>query len=138
MTIDDYMNAERFPMTSQKGYSPDTQLRMDAFNLDDLQEAIEMGHKMNAKEAAVFQELKTKEPHIGRLVKELRQAEVAQQSPNASTPSPFKMTSDEVLDLIRRNRSILQEESNNANIANQFPASGTASPCNDHETDRSV
>ena len=38
MTLDDYMNAERFPMTSHSDYSPDTQLQMDAFNLDAIME----------------------------------------------------------------------------------------------------
>ena len=97
-----------------------------------------MGHKLTAKEAAVFQELKTKGPHIGRLSAEVREAEVAQQTAKACTSHPFKVTRDEVLDLMDRNLAHLQEESRNANIANRLPASGTTSPCNDHETDRSV
>ena len=80
MTLDDYMNAEKFPMTSQSDYSPVTQLKMDAFNLDQMEEGIEMGHKLTSEEAARFQELKTKGPHIGMLSKELRQQEKAQQS----------------------------------------------------------
>ena len=73
MTLDDYMNAERFPMTSHSDYSPVTQLKMDAFNLDAMEEALEEGREMNATQAAAYEELKTKGPHIGRLARELAQ-----------------------------------------------------------------
>lgn len=136
MTLDDYMNAENFPMTSHSDYSPVTQLKMDAFNLDQMVEGIEMGHKLTSEEAARFQELKTKEPHIGPLARELRAAEVVQQAPNACTPRPFKVTRDEVLDLIRRNRASLEEESRTANSAIQLPASGDSASCDDQGAGR--
>ncbi len=77
LTLAEYMDLSSFPVTSLPRYSgdPKTQILMDAFNLDQLNEAIEMGQPLNDKQRAVLQELKQKEPHMQRLSKELREQE---------------------------------------------------------------
>ena len=74
MTLDDYMNAELFPVTTQASYTADIQLRMDAFNLDALKEEIELKQPLNDRQRAALQELTTKEPHMARLTQELSAA----------------------------------------------------------------
>ncbi len=75
LTLAEYMDLSSFPVTARSHYSPKEQLRMDAFNLDQLNEGLELGEKLNNKQHAALAELKRKEPHMARLAKELREQE---------------------------------------------------------------
>ena len=77
MTLTDYMNLEKFPMTSQKGLSPQKQLRLDAFNHDQLEEAIERGHQMDEEQIQIRKELAIKRPWMAALAKEVAAQEKA-------------------------------------------------------------
>ena len=72
MTLSDYLNADRFPLTSRPAYSPKEQFFMDAFNLDQLEEGIADGAELNEKQRAAYEELKTKQPQMTRLTGLLR------------------------------------------------------------------
>ena len=67
MKLSDYMNKAKFPLTSQPGLSAKEQLMIDAFNLDQLKEALEMKVPLNEKQKAHLRELKEKAPHMGAL-----------------------------------------------------------------------
>lgn len=77
MTLTDYMNPEKFPTTSQKGLSPQEQLRLDAFNHDQMVEAIARGATMNKMQEQAWEEFKVKRPWMAALAKELAAQEKA-------------------------------------------------------------
>jgi len=110
MILNDYMSAEKFPMASRSDYSPDTQLQMDAFDLDAMELRIAEGHKLNDKQAAVFQELKTRGPHIGPLARLVTQQQQASQQPVTSAATSLDLSQEGVIDLMRRNQASFQEE----------------------------
>jgi hypothetical protein len=74
MTLTDYMDLEKFPATSQKGLTPQNQLRIDAFNYDQLEEAIARGHQMDAEQIQVRAELQTKRPWMAELTRQVTPA----------------------------------------------------------------
>ena len=88
VTLEEYMDAVRFPVTSRSHYSPHQQLRIDAFNLDQLNEGLELGEAFNDKQQAALQELKRKEPHMARLAAELRQQEKNFAEASRNPPQP--------------------------------------------------
>jgi hypothetical protein len=51
------------------------QLRIDAFNFDQLVEYKETGGELDDKQKAAWQELGEKIPHLARLTREIREAE---------------------------------------------------------------
>jgi hypothetical protein len=75
MTLSDYTDAARFPATTQRGLSAKDQLRIDAFNYDQLTEYIDMGGELSEKQKAAWRELTEKIPHLARLTREVREAE---------------------------------------------------------------
>ncbi len=79
LTLVEYTSPERFPVTSLPRYAgdPGTQLRMDAFNLDQLNEGLELGEMFNDRQRAALAELQEKQPHMQRLMQELRDQEKA-------------------------------------------------------------
>lgn len=81
MTITEYMNPEKFPMTSQKGSSPENQLWLDAFNYDQLEEAIAGGLQMNEMQIKARAELKIKRPWMAELTKQLAAAKKIDKDP---------------------------------------------------------
>jgi len=88
MTLTDYMDLEKFPATSQKGLSPEKQLRIDAFNYDQLEEAIARGHQMDAEQIQVRAELQAKRPWMAELTRQIAAAKKIDKKPE-KTPAPI-------------------------------------------------
>ena len=87
MTLTDYMNLEKFPATSQKGLSPEKQLRIDAFNYDQIEEAIGRGLPMNKMQEEAWEELQAKRPWMAELTKQVAPAKKIDKKPE-KTPAP--------------------------------------------------
>ena len=69
MTPADYMNKEKFPLTSQRGSSVHAQLLVDAINFDQLERAIADGQQLDEEQMKIRQELQIKRPwmkEVGR------------------------------------------------------------------------
>lgn len=118
MTIDEYCDTARFPVTSHKGCSPMEQLRMDAFNLDALREEIELDNPLNERQQAALKELRIKEPHIGPLSAEVARQKIADQNsiaeedavPKHPALRPFiRMTKERLSELIEANRPVFDD-----------------------------
>ena len=88
MKLSDYMNPEKFPATSQKGLSPQEQLRLDAFNYDQLEEAIGRGLPMNKMQEEAWEELQAKRPWMAELTRQLMPAKKIDKKPEM-TPAPM-------------------------------------------------
>lgn len=88
MTLTDYMNPEKFPATSQKGLSPQEQLRIDAFNYDQLEEAIAGGHQMDEEQIQIRKELQAKRPWMAELTRHIAAAKKNDKKPEI-TPAPI-------------------------------------------------
>jgi hypothetical protein len=95
MTLTDYMNLEKFPATSQKGLSPEKQLRIDAFNYDQLEEAIARGHQMDAEQIQVRAELQTKRPWMAELTRQIAAAKKIDKKPEMAPPPMINTDMDE-------------------------------------------
>jgi hypothetical protein len=71
LTIEEYMDPDRFPLTTQKGLSPKNQLFLDAFKYDGMrQEVEEEGRKPDDHFRQVWAELEVKVKDIPRLAAE--------------------------------------------------------------------
>ena len=98
MKLADYLDPEKFPLTSQPGLSASQQLRLDSLNLDDMkqyqQELRATGKSMPADDRTLLDELLLKQPHIERLSREAAATAAAateasqDQSAEASPSSP--------------------------------------------------
>ena len=88
MTLTEYMNPEKFPATSQKGLSPQDQLRIDAFNHDQMVEAIGRGLPMNKMQEEAWEELQAKRPWMAELTKQVAPAKKIDKKPE-KTPAPI-------------------------------------------------
>ena len=77
VTLEEYMNPLKFPMTFQKGLSPAKQLRLDAFNYDQLEEAIARGHQMDEEQVKIRAELQAKRPWMEELSRQITAQEKA-------------------------------------------------------------
>jgi hypothetical protein len=66
LTASDYLDSRRFPLTSQR-LELASQLRIDAFNLDALRQAIEDGDVLDESQRAHLAELEAKEPNMKKL-----------------------------------------------------------------------
>jgi hypothetical protein len=77
MKPSDVLNAERFPLTTQKGLSVKQQLLIDAVNLDALREQMESGPPLDAEQQARLAELEEKEPFKAEIMAALREEEKA-------------------------------------------------------------
>ncbi|MEB3160303.1 MAG: hypothetical protein VKL20_02450 [Synechocystis sp.] len=62
LTLNDYLNPEKFPMTTQKDLSPSQQFRIDAFNYDSLIQYLDEGGTLDQKQQAILKELEVKIP----------------------------------------------------------------------------
>jgi hypothetical protein len=60
VTLDEYLNPERFPATTQKGLAPARQMMIDAFNFGQLKEFLANGGQMSESQAARWTELQEK------------------------------------------------------------------------------
>lgn len=72
----DYMNPEKFPLTSQKGLSVDDQKLIDNFNYNQFLEALEEKQELDENQKARLQEYLEKK----KLLEQLRQS--TRQNPN--------------------------------------------------------
>ena len=88
MTLTEYMNPEKFPATSQKGLSPEKQLRLDAFNYDQLEEAVAGGHQMDEEQIQIRKELQAKRPWMAELTRQVAPAKKNDKKPE-KTPAPI-------------------------------------------------
>ena len=95
MTLTDYMNLEKFPATSQKGLTPQNQLRIDAFNYDQLEEAIARGHQMDAEQIQVRAELQAKLPWMAELTRQVTPAKKFDKKPEMAPPPMINTDMDE-------------------------------------------
>ena len=95
MTLTDYMDLEKFPATSQKGLSPEKQLRIDAFNYDQLEEAIARGHQMDAEQIQVRAELQAKRPWMAELTRQITPAKKIDKKPEMAPPPMINTDMDE-------------------------------------------
>jgi hypothetical protein len=82
------MNPEKFPATSQKGLSPEKQLRLDAFNYDQLEEAIAGGHQMDEEQIQIRKELQAKRPWMAELTRQIAAAKKNDKKPEMA-PEPI-------------------------------------------------
>ena len=87
MTLQEYLDPRRFPLTTQPGYTPRDQLMMDAFNYDKFNELAESGELQAGRRTAIWAELRAKEPHIARLTRELRAADSPRIAWASSSPT---------------------------------------------------
>jgi hypothetical protein len=65
MTLSDYLSAECFPATTQAGLSASQQMKIDAFNYDQLKEHLEDGGTLSKIQRAIWRELKERYRHSG-------------------------------------------------------------------------
>ena len=86
MKLSDYMNPEKFPATSQKGLSPEKQLRLDAFNYDQLVEAIGRGLPMNKMQEEAWEELQAKRPWMAELTRQIAPKKIDKKPEMAPAP----------------------------------------------------
>lgn len=61
MTIDEYLDPERFPLTTRPGLSPGQQFRADAYDLKRLREYVSAGGAVSDRKRARLAELEAKE-----------------------------------------------------------------------------
>lgn len=87
MTLTDYMNPEKFPATSQKGLSPQEQLRIDAFNYDQIEEAIGRGLPMNKMQEEAWEELQAKRPWMAELTRQIAAVMNIDKMPKMAPPT---------------------------------------------------
>jgi hypothetical protein len=75
MTLADYMNPARFPLTTQPGLTAKQQLMIDDFNFNQMSQAVkEEGRTLAGEDLARWNELQEKAEHRGRLLEELKGA----------------------------------------------------------------
>lgn len=60
MTAEQYMDKERFPLSTADGASLEEQLQIDAINWDDLERAKKDGIKLDKHKRAILKELRYK------------------------------------------------------------------------------
>jgi hypothetical protein len=75
MTLQEYLDPQRFPLTTEPNYTPRQQLMMDAFNHDKFKEFADDGTLQPGRPTALWEEYRAKAPHIPRLTRELAAAE---------------------------------------------------------------
>jgi hypothetical protein len=71
MTLQEYLDPRRFPLTTNAKYTPREQLMMDAFNYDKFKELADDGTLQPGRPMALWAEYQAKEPYIARLTREL-------------------------------------------------------------------
>jgi hypothetical protein len=74
MTLQEYLDAERFPWTTQRGLDPSGQLLIDAVNYDALKGYIEEGGALDEEQRGRWAELQIKIQDHARLARELAEA----------------------------------------------------------------
>ncbi|MEB3193188.1 MAG: hypothetical protein VKL42_22835, partial [Snowella sp.] len=62
LSLDDYLNPDKFPVTSREGLSAQQQFRIDAFNYDNLVRYKDEGNALDEEQVAILKELEVKVP----------------------------------------------------------------------------
>jgi hypothetical protein len=75
MTLDEYMDPKRFPLTTRPGASPSFQLAIDEFEHWQMREHLRRGGPMDEARQARRAELEAKMAHYQRLAAEVREQE---------------------------------------------------------------
>ena len=78
LTLAEYMDPARFPLTTQTGLTPEQQMRIDAFNHDQLKEHVLGTPLMNEEYERRWAELREKVEAQPALLAEVRGAKKAQ------------------------------------------------------------
>jgi hypothetical protein len=73
VTIEEYLDAGRFPATTQAGLTAQQQLFLDAARWDMARQEKESGRAFDREEQKIYAELEKKMPHHKRLVREAGQ-----------------------------------------------------------------
>ncbi len=60
MTLAEYMDPAKFPLTTQKGLTPQQQMMIDAVNYDELKEKRDAGVVFTSRQAALWAEQEAK------------------------------------------------------------------------------
>jgi hypothetical protein len=73
MSPQEYLDALRFPVSTQDGLTLSQQMMIDAFNLDEGRQALENGEELSERSQAAMKELEEKakhwpslKPHLGK------------------------------------------------------------------------
>ena len=75
MTVQEYMNPQMFPLTSQEGLTPEKQIQLDSLNFDEYQKAKRAHEPMNEHERRVGYELECKHAVRGSVLRALQGGE---------------------------------------------------------------
>jgi hypothetical protein len=75
MTLAEYMDPKRFPLTTRPGASPSYQLTIDEFEYTQMREYLRRGEGLDEARKARRAELEAKIAHWGRLTAEVRDRE---------------------------------------------------------------
>lgn len=70
MTLDEYMDKGKFPVTTQDGLKPSEQLFIDAYNYDALKEKFEAGKPLTDVQGKALAEFEEKMKEYDKLVRE--------------------------------------------------------------------
>ena len=80
MTLEEYLDAARFPETTQDGLEPAEQLMIDSYNFDQLKEYLDEGNQPSPSQAKTWEELQVKMKDNKRLAAELAQSAKAKKA----------------------------------------------------------
>lgn len=72
MTLTEYMDPAKFPLTTQKGLSPQKQMMLDSMNYDDLAPYEEEGRAMSEEQKEIWAELRAKRDARPEVTAELK------------------------------------------------------------------
>jgi hypothetical protein len=79
MNLNEYLDAARFPLTTQRGVSAEEQLLIDASRHDRLKEFLEDGGILTAEQQKRWDELQAKMQHHAELTAEVTLAETVRE-----------------------------------------------------------
>lgn len=83
LTLEEYLSPKMFPLTTQAGLTPSQQLLIDAYNFDEMAEALTMGAILTPEKESVLNELRVKHASRGHVL-----AQIAKQKSAAANPVP--------------------------------------------------
>lgn len=98
MKLEEYMNSEKFPVTSQKGLSAHQQIWIDAFNFDQLEEAIARGYQMNEMQVKARAELQSKRPWMAEVTQQVLTAISPDKVPHMANTNKYEAPAQEADD----------------------------------------
>ena len=102
MNLGEYMDAKKFPLTTQNGYSVHTQLLLDAINFDQLEKAIADGQRLDEEQMKIHKELQIKRPWMKDIERQVTAADKA--SKDKANKLPETPPAQEVSQDLRSNQ----------------------------------